>query len=245
MSPSSRQDQFSVETVARRAWRRRLHTETIRSALRFVSFGLDLLTDEAGYENTDKQLPDYRLKSRQHAGRLVDRRDVTVAQGAQSHQAEIKEVALLIVNVLKQIEGEEADTILLEIFMRASGKTQWDIIPLFAERKMVDAVTVLTEYIRPIQKWGKERSISLQEEVCRSLGVLRSLEAADALIAAALVPGVASRSKAKPDSIRATATWALTQLPKDPKVDSALEKLKNDRSDLVQKAAELAEFFRE
>ncbi len=150
-----------------------------------------------------------------------------------------------IVNVLKQIEGEEADTILLEIFMRASGKTQWDIIPLFAERKMVDAVTVLTEYIRPIQKWGKERNISLQEEVCRSLGVLRSLDAADALIAAAQAPGVASRSKAKPASIRAAATWALTQLPKDPKVDSTLEKLKNDRSDLVQKAAELAEFFRE
>ncbi len=150
-----------------------------------------------------------------------------------------------IMNVLKQVEGEEADTILLEIFMRASGKTQWDIIPLFAERKMVDAVTVLTEYIRPIQKWEKERNISLQEEVCRSLGVLRSLDAADALIAAALAPGLASRSKAKPGSIRAAATWALTQLPKDPKVDSTLEKLKNDRSDLVQKAAELAEFFRE
>jgi diguanylate cyclase (GGDEF)-like protein len=150
-----------------------------------------------------------------------------------------------IVNVVKQSEGEEADTILLEIFMRASGKTQWDIIPLFAERKMVNAVTVLTDYILPINKWEKEINLSLQEEVCRSLGVLRSLDATEALIAASNIPGISSRTKAKPDSIRAAATWALTQLPKDPDVDSALEKLRTDRSELVQKAAELAEFFRE
>jgi len=150
-----------------------------------------------------------------------------------------------IVNILKQIEGKTADTVLLEIFMRTTGKTQWDIIPLFAERRMVEVVPVLAEFIKPIQKWEKETNLSLQEEVCRSLGVLRSLDAADALIAAAQYPGMASRSKAKPDSVRAAATWALTQLPKDPKVDSALDKLRHDRSSLVQKAAELAEFYRD
>jgi len=150
-----------------------------------------------------------------------------------------------IMNVLKKIEGQAADTILLEIFMRTTGKAQWDIIPLFAERKMVEAVSVLTEFIKPMQRWGKETNLSLQEEVCRSLGILRSLDAADALIAAAQAHGVASRAKAKPDSIRAAATWALTQLPKDPKVDSALDKLKHDRSNLVKKAAELAEFYRD
>lgn len=150
-----------------------------------------------------------------------------------------------IMNVLRQIEGQTADTILLEIFMRTTGKAQWDIIPLFAERKMVEAVPILTEFITPVQKWGKETNLSLQEEVCRSLGVLRSLDAADALIQAAQTSGVASRSKAKPDSIRAAATWALTQLPKDPKVDTVLDRLKKDRSDLVQKAAELAEFYRD
>jgi diguanylate cyclase (GGDEF)-like protein len=150
-----------------------------------------------------------------------------------------------IMNVLKQIEGQTADTILLEIFMRTTGKAQWDIIPLFAERKMVEAVPILTEFIKPVQRWGKETNLSLQEEVCRSLGVLRSLDAADALIEATQAHGVASRSKAKPDSIRAAATWALTQLPKDPKVDTVLDKLKKDRSNLVQKAAELAEFYRD
>jgi hypothetical protein len=150
-----------------------------------------------------------------------------------------------IVNVLRQMENGEANAILLEIFGRASGKTQWDIIPIFAERQMIEAVPALVEYIRPIQKWEKETNLALQEEVCRSLGVLRSLEAVDALISAAQSPGLTSMAKAKPDSIRAAATWALTQLPSDPKVDSALEKLKSDRSELVQKAAELAEFFRE
>jgi HEAT repeat protein len=129
--------------------------------------------------------------------------------------------------------------------MRTTGKAQWDIIPLFAERKMVEAVPILIKFIQPVQKWGKETNLSLQEEVCRSLGVLRSLDAADALIEAAQTHGVTSRGKAKPDSIRAAATWALTQLPKDPKVDTVLDKLKNDRSDLVQKAAELAEFYRD
>ncbi len=150
-----------------------------------------------------------------------------------------------IVMVLKKIPGKKADGVLLEIFKRASGKIQWDIIPLFAERKMVEAIPVLAGYIKSISRWDKEKNISLQEEVCRTLGVLHSLEAADALITAAQGSGSSIFGRAKPDSIRAAATWALTQLPRDPKVDGALEKLKNDRSDMVRKAAELAGFFRE
>ncbi len=150
-----------------------------------------------------------------------------------------------IIMVLKKIPGSKTDSVLLEIFKRASGKTQWDIIPLFAERKMVEAIPLLTSFIKPISRWDKEKNISLQEEVCRTLGVLHSLEAAEALITAAHGAGSTLFGRAKPDSIRAAATWALTQLPRDPKVDGALEKLKNDRSEMVRKAAELAGLFRE
>ena len=69
--------------------------------------------------------------------------------------------------------------------------------------------------------------------------------AADALIAAVNAPGFGSPNRAKPDTIRATAAWALTQLPKNPEVDRMVEKLKQDRSDYVRKAAELSEIFRE
>ncbi len=155
------------------------------------------------------------------------------------------EVIPPIVNSLKQIPGKKADALLLEIFTKSSGRGKWEIIPLFAKREMKQAIPILAEYIRPVKKWEKEENISLQEDICRTLGVFRSLDAADALIAAVNPPGFGSPNRAKPDTIRATAAWALTQLPKNPEVDRIVEKLKRDKSDYVRKAAELSEIFRE
>ena len=150
-----------------------------------------------------------------------------------------------ILNVLKKIQGEGADSVMLEIFRRSSDKIRWNIMPLLAERKIEGAVPLLVEYIKPASRWEKEKNISLQEEVCRTLGVFRSLDAAEALVEAAAGPSSFSLRRVKPESIRAAATWALTQLPRDPRVDATLARLKSDRTDSVRKAAEFAELFRE
>jgi hypothetical protein len=146
-----------------------------------------------------------------------------------------------VVSVLKPMPGKEVDSVLLDIFERATGKMKWDIIPIFAERKIQDAAPLLMEFIQPVKIWEKERDIPLQHEICRTLGVLRASQAADPLLAVTQAPMIDLFHKAKPDSIRAIATWALTQLPKDNRIDKALGKLKKDRSHLVRKAVELSE----
>jgi len=147
------------------------------------------------------------------------------------------------VNVLKQIPGKEVDMLLLEIFERASEKMKKDIIPLFAERKTLEAVPSLLKHIKPVKIWETEQSISLQQDVCRTLGVLRSLDAKEALLTTAQAYKFSTMYKTKPDSIRAAATWALTQLPSNKEIGETLAKLKNDRSHLVRKAVELAEIL--
>lgn len=148
-----------------------------------------------------------------------------------------------IVSTLQTMPGKEVDSVLLDIFERATGKIQWDVIPLFAERNILEAVPLLLEFIEPTKIWEKEQEISLQQDVCRTLGVLRSPETTEALIRAAQAPMITLFHRAKPDSIRAIATWALTQLPKDSRIDRALTELKKDRSHLVRKAVELAEII--
>jgi diguanylate cyclase (GGDEF)-like protein len=148
-----------------------------------------------------------------------------------------------IVSVLKLIPGKEVDMVLLEIFERTTEKMKEDIIPLFAERKILEAVPLLIESIKPVRVWETEQRISLQQDVCRTLGVLRSLDAREALITAAQAPRLTTIYKTKPDSIRAAATWALTQLPRNKEIEQALAKLKNDRSHQVRKAVELAEIL--
>ena len=148
-----------------------------------------------------------------------------------------------IISALQPMPGKEVDSVLLDIFERATGKTKWDVIPIFGERRIVEATPLLLEYIKPTNMWEKEKEISLQQDVCRTLGVLRSSDATEALIKAAQAPMITLFHKAKPDQIRAIATWALTQLPKDPRIDKALAKLKKDRSHLVRKAVELAEII--
>jgi len=147
------------------------------------------------------------------------------------------------VNVLKQIPGKEVDMVLLEIFERASEKTKQDIIPLFAERKTLEAIPVLLEHIKPVKIWETEQNISLQQDVCRTLGVLQSLDAQDALIKAVQTPRLSTKHKAKPDAVRAVATWALTQMPTSKVIEETLAKLKNDKSQLVRKAVELSEIL--
>ncbi len=147
------------------------------------------------------------------------------------------------VSVLKQIPGKEVDQVLLEIFERTTEKMKEDIIPLFAERKILEAVPLLLEHIRPVKVWETEQRISLQQDVCRTLGVLRSLDAMEALITAAQAPRLSTIYKTKPDSIRAAATWALTQLPRNTEIEKTLMRLKNDKSHQVRKAVELAEIL--
>jgi hypothetical protein len=148
-----------------------------------------------------------------------------------------------VVSVLQPIPGKEVDSVLLDIFERATGKIKWDVIPIFAERKILEATSLLLEFIRPVKIWEKEREITLQQDICRTLGVLRSPDATEALIRAAQAPVITLIHKAKPDSIRAIATWALTQLPKNTRVERILANLKKDRSHLVRKAVSLAEII--
>ena len=147
------------------------------------------------------------------------------------------------VSVLKQIPGKEVDLVLLEIFERTTEKMKEDIIPLFAERKILEAVPLLLEHIRPVKVWETEQRVSLQQDVCRTLGVLRSVDAMEALITAAQAPKLSTIYKTKPDSIRAAATWALTQLPRSKEIEKILTRLKNDKSHQVRKAVELAEIL--
>jgi diguanylate cyclase (GGDEF)-like protein len=146
-----------------------------------------------------------------------------------------------VVSALQPMPGKEVDSVLLDVFERATGKIKWDVIPIFAERKISEATPLLLEFIRPTKIWEKEQEITLQQDICRTLGVLRSPDATEALIRTAQSPGISVIHKAKPDSIRAIATWALTQLPKDTRIDKVLAKLKKDRSHLVRKAVNLAE----
>lgn len=148
-----------------------------------------------------------------------------------------------IVSVLKQIPGKEVDMVLLEIFERTTEKMKGDIIPLLAERRILEAVPLLLEHIKPVRVWETEQKISLQQDVCRTLGVLRSLDAVETLITASQAPKLSTIYKTKPDSIRAAATWALTQMPRNKKIEKALTKLKNDKSHQVRKAVELAEIL--
>lgn len=148
-----------------------------------------------------------------------------------------------IVNTLQSMPGNEVNAVLLEIFEKATGKNKWELIPVFAERKIREATPLLLDFIQPTKIWEKEQDLSLQHDICRTLGVIRSPEATEALIRAAQAPMMTLFHKAKPDSIRAIATWALTQLPKNARVDKALAKLKKDRSHLVRKAVELAEII--
>lgn len=150
-----------------------------------------------------------------------------------------------VTDLLKEIQQKEVDTLLLELFARATGKVQLDIISLFGERRIKEAAPLLLKFIRLRKYWEREVNPSLQEHVCRTLGVLRSKEAEGALIAAATKPKLSTMLRPKPTFVRAAATWALSQMPMSPRLNETLSLLKRDRSSIVRKAAELSEIFRE
>jgi diguanylate cyclase (GGDEF)-like protein len=148
-----------------------------------------------------------------------------------------------IVSILQSMPGEEVDAVLLDIFERATGKVKWDVIPLFAERNILEATPMLLEFIQPVKIWEKEQDLSVQQDVCRTLGVLRATEATESLIRISRASILSLLHKTKPDSIRAIATWALTQMPQNPRIAKVLARLKKDRSQLVSKAVKLSEII--
>ena len=141
------------------------------------------------------------------------------------------------IEILDQIPGKEVDIIFLEVFNLAAGKVKTDILNLIAKRRIIEAIPLLIEIIRPKKTWETEERISLQEQVCRTLGQLSAADATEILIAAATVPKPWTLLKTKPDSIREAATLALRQLPDKMQIRKALDALKKDRSPLVRKAA--------
>jgi diguanylate cyclase (GGDEF)-like protein len=150
-----------------------------------------------------------------------------------------------VTEVLKEIQDKDVDAFLVDIFPRASGKAQRDIINIFSERNITEAAPLLLKFITPRKLWEPEPDHSLQELVCRTLGVLRNQAAEGALIDAARKPTLTTMLKPKPVIVRAAATWALTQMPQSHRVNNALLHLKRDSSPLVRKAAELSEIIRE
>jgi diguanylate cyclase (GGDEF)-like protein len=139
--------------------------------------------------------------------------------------------------VLEQIPGKEVDSAFLDLFDLAAGKIKLHILYQFAKRKIIEAVPVLLDIIKPKWIWEKETRISFQAKTCRTLGLIGSPETAEKLIAVATKPKLWAFKKTKPEPIRAAATWALSKLPGNKRINSVLEVLKNDKSLRVRKAA--------
>jgi len=150
-----------------------------------------------------------------------------------------------VTEVLKDIQDKEVDSLLIQMFPKTSGETQREIIGLFSDRDVKEAAPLLFEFILPRKLWEPEPERALQELVCRTLGVLRTPEAEVALIEAARKPKLTTLFKPKPAYVRAAATWALTQMPRSPRVNNALLQLRRDSSPLVRKAAELSDIIGE
>lgn len=139
--------------------------------------------------------------------------------------------------ILKQIPGKEANSVLLELFDLAIGKAELDILTIFAERKTLEAVPSLSQLIKPKRIWQEEERILLQAQACKTLGMIGSSAAREALIAAVQFARPLSFLKTKPDSVRAAAVWALRQLPPDEKINKVVDALKKDKSPLIRKIA--------
>ncbi len=139
-------------------------------------------------------------------------------------------------DILENIPGTEVNPIILELFYQAEGKFELDMLNLFAKRRIIEAVPVLLEIIKPKKIWEKENRIPLQAQVCRTLGLIGSSHAAEGLIGVAILPKPWTLQKSKPTSVRAAATWALVQLSKTGDINKALDRLKKDKSPLIRKA---------
>jgi HEAT repeat protein len=141
------------------------------------------------------------------------------------------------IEVLEQIPGKEVDLTFLDLFELAAGKIKLHILYQFAKRKIIEAVPILLDIIRPKRVWEKETRIAFQAKACRALGLIGSPLTAEKLIAVATKPKPWAFQKTKPEPIRAAATWALRKLPGNEKINTVLEVLKKDKSLRVRKAA--------
>jgi diguanylate cyclase (GGDEF)-like protein len=148
------------------------------------------------------------------------------------------ETVLPAAEILKQIPGKKVNSILLELFVQIKGKAKQDILTIFADRKMTEAIPTLLKIIRPKKSWKKEKDISLQAHTCRTLGIMGSEIAIESLIAV-VSPAGGVFARAKPNSVRVAATWALKKFPNNEKAQEVLTKLKTDKSPHVRKAATL------
>jgi diguanylate cyclase (GGDEF)-like protein len=139
--------------------------------------------------------------------------------------------------VLEQIPGKDADTAILDLFDLAAGRIKLHLLYLLAKRKIQDAVPVLLDIIKPRFIWERETRISFQAKACRALGLIGSPQSVEKLIAVATKPKLWTFHKTKPEQIRAAATWALTKFPRNERINSVLEVLKNNKSLRIRKAA--------
>jgi diguanylate cyclase (GGDEF)-like protein len=139
--------------------------------------------------------------------------------------------------VLEQIPGKEVDSTFVDLFDLAAGKIKRHILYQFAKRKIIEAVPVLMDIIKPKWLWEKETRITFQAKACRALGLIGAPETAEKLISVATKPKLWAFKKAKPEPIRSAATWALRRLPSDERINTVLEVLKDDKSLRVRKAA--------
>jgi len=103
---------------------------------------------------------------------------------------------------LEQLSGKEVDSALLDLFDLAAGNTKLHLLYILAKRKILDAVPVLLDVIKPKLFWEKESRISLQAKACRALGLIGSPQTAEKLIAVATRPKLWFLIKTKPESIR-------------------------------------------
>ncbi|KKN29034.1 hypothetical protein LCGC14_0848170 [marine sediment metagenome] len=156
-------------------------------------------------------------------------RDITLSGPSETVQPAL--------DVLEQLPGKEVDSALLDLYDLAAGRTKVHLLYLLAKRKIVDAVPVLLDVIKPKWIWERETRISFQSKACRTLGLIGSPETAEKLIAVATKPKLWAFQKTKPEPIRAAATWALRKLPGNERINTVLEVLKNDKSLRVRKAA--------
>jgi HEAT repeat protein len=119
----------------------------------------------------------------------------------------------------------------------AEKKPELDILGVFAERKIPEAVPLLLEIIRPKNLTQKEPRALLQAQACRTLGMIGSPDSIETLIAVAKASKLFSFQRSKPVSVRAAAAWALAKFPQDERIQKTLGELKEDKSQLVRKAA--------
>ena len=150
------------------------------------------------------------------------------------------EAVVLVIEVLKQIPGKNADSVLLEMLNVAEKKPELDILSVFAERKIPEAIPLLLEIIKPKSLIHKEPEIQFQRQACRALGMIGSPDSIETLITVAKPSKSFTFQRAKPDSVRAAAAWALTKFPQDERVEKVLARLKKNKSPIIKKTAGLS-----